>query len=88
MSDKFIHVFLWILGSETTFSQIKRWCTASPDTILKLDTLVMIQIKFGFNWSGSFSVEDFLKSLQRTTDDDGCQKMISTARSTYPAILK
>jgi hypothetical protein len=23
------------------------WCTASPDTILRLDTLVMIQIKFG-----------------------------------------
>jgi hypothetical protein len=23
------------------------WCTASPDTILKLDTLVMIQINFG-----------------------------------------
>jgi hypothetical protein len=23
------------------------WCTASPDTILKLDTLVMIQTKFG-----------------------------------------
>jgi hypothetical protein len=22
------------------------WCTASPDTILKLDTLVMIQTKF------------------------------------------
>jgi hypothetical protein len=25
------------------------WCTASPDTILKLDTLVMIQTKFGFH---------------------------------------
>jgi hypothetical protein len=30
------------------------WCTASPDTIWKLDTLVMIQTKFG---------EDFWKSL-------------------------
>jgi hypothetical protein len=27
------------------------WCLASPDTILKLDTLVMIQTKIGFNWS-------------------------------------
>jgi hypothetical protein len=44
------------------------WCTASPDTILKLDTLVMIQAKFGFNWSSSFRGEDFWKSLWRTTD--------------------
>jgi hypothetical protein len=43
------------------------WWTASPDTILKLDTLVMIQTKFGSNWSGSFRGEDLLKSLQRTT---------------------
>jgi hypothetical protein len=35
------------------------WCTASPDTILKLDTLVMIQTKFGFNWSSTFRGEDF-----------------------------
>ena len=27
------------------------WCTESPDTILKLDTLVMIQTKFGFHQS-------------------------------------
>ena len=46
------------------------WCTASPDTILKLDTLVMIQTKFGFNWSSSFRGEDFLKSLRRTTTMD------------------
>jgi hypothetical protein len=45
------------------------WCTASPDTILKLDTLVMIQTKFGFHWSSTFRGEDFLKSLRRTTDD-------------------
>jgi hypothetical protein len=44
------------------------WCTASPDTILKLDTLVMIQTKFGFNWFSSFRGEDFWKSLRRTTD--------------------
>jgi hypothetical protein len=51
------------------------WCTASPDTILKLDTLLMIQTKFGFNWSSSFR-EDLWKSLQRTTDDDDrCQVM-------------
>jgi hypothetical protein len=31
------------------------WCTATPDTILKLDTLVMIQTKFGFYWSQSNS---------------------------------
>jgi hypothetical protein len=28
------------------------WCTASPDTILKLDTIVMIQTKFGFQEVG------------------------------------
>ena len=44
------------------------WCTASSDTNLKLDTLVMIQTKFGFNWSSSFRGEDFWNSLQRTTD--------------------
>ena len=35
------------------------WCTASPDTILKLDTLVMIQTKFGFHLSSTFREEDF-----------------------------
>jgi hypothetical protein len=35
------------------------WCTASPDTILELDTLVMIQTKFGFHWSSTFRGEDF-----------------------------
>ena len=35
------------------------WCMASPDTILKLDTLVMIQTKFGFHWSSTFRGEDF-----------------------------
>ena len=34
------------------------WCMASPDTISKLDTLVMIQTKFGFNWSSTFRGED------------------------------
>jgi hypothetical protein len=41
--------------------------TASPDTILKLDTLVMIQTKFGFHWSSTFRGEDFWKSWRRTT---------------------
>ena len=45
------------------------WCTASPDTILKLDTLLMIQTEFGFHWSSTFRGEDFWKSLRRTTDD-------------------
>jgi hypothetical protein len=35
------------------------WCTASPDKILKLDTLVMTQTKFGFHWSSTFRGEDF-----------------------------
>jgi hypothetical protein len=35
------------------------WCTASPDTNLELDTLVMIQTKFGFHWSSTFRGEDF-----------------------------
>jgi hypothetical protein len=33
--------------------------TALTDTILKLDTLVMIQTKFGFHWSSTFRGEDF-----------------------------
>jgi hypothetical protein len=36
---------------------------------LELDTLVMIQTKFGFHWSSTFRGEDFWKSLRRTTDD-------------------
>jgi hypothetical protein len=36
-----------------------QWVMASPDTILKLDTLVMIQTKFGFHWSSTFRGEDF-----------------------------
>jgi hypothetical protein len=53
------------------------WCTASPDTILKLDTLVMIQTKFGFHWSSTFRGEDFWKKLmtyngrRRRTPSDG-----------------
>jgi hypothetical protein len=43
------------------------WCTASPDTILKLDTVVMILTKFSFHWSSTFRGEDFWKSLRRTT---------------------
>jgi hypothetical protein len=35
------------------------WCTASPETILKLDTLVMILTKFGFHSSSTFRGEDF-----------------------------
>jgi hypothetical protein len=30
-----------------------------PYTILKLDTIVMIQTKFGFHWSSTFRGEDF-----------------------------
>jgi hypothetical protein len=41
---------------------------APPDTILKLDTLVMIQTKFGFHWSSTFRGEDCWKSLRRTMD--------------------
>ena len=39
----------------------------------QLETLVMIQTKFGLNWSGSFRGEDFFKSF--TTYDDGRQVM-------------
>jgi hypothetical protein len=31
----------------------------TSDTILKLDTLVMIQTKFGFHWSSTLRGEDF-----------------------------
>jgi hypothetical protein len=53
------------------------WCTASPDTILNLDTLVMIQTKFGFHWSSTFRGEDFWKSLRRTTDDDDGRQVMA-----------
>ena len=55
------------------------WCTASPDTILKLDTLVMIQTKFGFHWSSTFRGEDFWKSLWHTTDDDDGRQVMAIA---------
>ena len=46
------------------------WCTASPDTILKLDTLVIIQTKFGFHWSVLSEEKIFEKvyDVRRTTD--------------------
>ena len=58
------------------------WCTASPDTILKLDTLVMIQTKCGFHWSSTFRGEDFWKSLRRTTDDDDGRQVMGIAHMT------
>ena len=58
------------------------WCTASPDTILKLDTLVMIQTKFGFHWSSTFRGEDFWKSLRRTTNDDDGRQVMRIAHMT------
>jgi hypothetical protein len=58
------------------------WCTASPDTILELDTLVMIQTKFGFHWSSTFRGEDFWKSLRRTTDDDDGRQVMAIAHLT------
>jgi hypothetical protein len=32
---------------------------------LELDTLVMIQTKFGFRWSSTFRGEDFWKSYKK-----------------------
>ena len=58
------------------------WCTATPDTILKLDTLVMIQTKFGFHWSSTLRGEDFWKSLRRTTDDDDGRQVMAIAHLT------
>ena len=58
------------------------WCTASPDTILKLDTLVMIQTKFGFDWSSTFRGEDFWKSLRRMTNDDDGRQVMGIAHMT------
>jgi hypothetical protein len=40
-------------------------CTASLDTILKLDTLVMIQTKVGFHWSSTFRGDDFWKTFEK-----------------------
>ena len=59
------------------------WCTASSDTILKLDTLVMVQTKFGFNWSSSFRGEYFWKSLRRTTDDDDGRQVMAIAHARW-----
>jgi len=52
---------------------------ASPDTILKLNTLVMILTKFGFHWSSTFRGEDFLKSLRRMMDDDDRRQVMAIA---------
>jgi len=37
---------------------------------IRLDTLVMIQTKFGSDWSSSFRGEDLWKRLRCSTDDD------------------
>ena len=55
------------------------WCTASPDTNLKLETLVMIQTKFGFHWSSTFRGEDLWKRLRRTKDDDDGRQVMAIA---------
>jgi hypothetical protein len=49
---------------------------------LKLDTLMMIQTKFGFHWSSTFRGEDFWKSLRRTTDDDDGRQVMAIAHLT------
>jgi hypothetical protein len=49
---------------------------------LKLDTLVMIQTKFGFDWSSTFRGEDFWKSLRRTTNDDDGRQVMGIAHMT------
>jgi hypothetical protein len=49
---------------------------------LKLETLVMIQTKFGFHWSSTFRGEDFWKSLRRTTDDDDERQVMGIAHLT------
>ena len=47
-----------------------------------IDTLVMIQTKFGFHWSSTFRGEDFWKSLIRTTDDDDGRQLMGIAHMT------
>jgi hypothetical protein len=54
----------------------------APDTILKLDTLVMIQTKFGFHWSCTFRGEDFWKSLRHTTDGRRRRQVMAIAHLT------
>jgi hypothetical protein len=49
---------------------------------LKLNTLVMIQTKFGFHWSSTFRGEDFWKSLRRTTDDNDGRQVMRIAHMT------
>jgi hypothetical protein len=58
--NKFVEIdLILIICSIFSNSGHVGWCMASPDTILKLDTLVMIQTKFGFHWSCTFRGEDF-----------------------------
>jgi hypothetical protein len=64
------------------------WCTASPDTILKLDTLVMIQTKFDSNWSSSFRGEDLWKSLRRTTTTDSSHELKILYHILIPILCK
>jgi hypothetical protein len=68
-------IFNWAYYAAILIRQI-------PDTILKLDTLVMIQTKFGFHWSSTFREEDFWKSLRRTTDDDDGRQVMEIAHMT------
>ena len=76
---------VWIITRVSSFKIVfdVGWCTASPDTILKLDTLVMIQTKFGFHWSSTFRGEDFWKSLRRTTDDGRRRRTPSDENSSH-----
>ena len=45
------------------------WFALSCGTLLKLDTIGMIQVKLGKIWPTGFRWEDFWKSLQLTADE-------------------
>jgi hypothetical protein len=76
-----INGFYFTICSIFSNSDHVGWCTASTDTILKLDTLVMIQTQFGFNWSSSFIREDFF--LKFTTDYDNGRQVMAIAHWSF-----
>jgi hypothetical protein len=51
-----------ISTARSTYPEITRPIETKVGPNLKLDTLVMIQTNFGFNWSSSFRGEDFEKA--------------------------
>ena len=71
---KGVFYHLWSIYSNNSHVGYLAW---SSDTILKIDTIRMIQTNFGWNWPCSFKEDDFENSLHQMdrwmTDNDRYQ---------------